>query len=566
MDYRLLIASLLWGSLVAIALRAALIRTSDNQLQWKVCLLTFGIVLAAALPVWRLKSLLYDGEINVDESQLLSQAMRYAIDPLPWRSVDGGSSGPLNTWVVLWAPLFGLKFNYLAARITSILCLWSMFMGLALALAELAGRRLALLLLLPALTFVLTTTNLDFAFLSSEQLPSAISAWVIYLIARQLRAPSRWAAYGIGLLTGALPFCKIQIGPAAVLLFLAAAVVLWTRFGASRNLLRWLLVQSAGGLSVPALILIPVALGGAWNEFFQFYIHSALSYKNTGAAMPAMDVSALFFSVREFGFLSVLSGLLTIFALSAAWLNRRAFLRQKSYLWTFLLSFIYLILVAGSILKTGYPFPHYLMFLIVPSVTLLGVSFIPLHRVQQVHEETAPKFNRLSIAGLCVVLTAIFVQASATVGDLVRNPVLRGNWGSGLHPIGEVIRKLVNPGDSIAIWGWAPKFCVMSQTPPAFRFSQSLFFLDESPAFQEVRGFYLDRFLNDLEKSRPKLFIDAPDEFMWPGYPHGIMARHWALPVLSEFVRKNYSLLGSIESPPGKTAIMIYRRKEDGPN
>jgi len=102
----------------------------------------------------------------------------------------------------------------------------------------------------------------------------------------------------------------------------------------------------------------------------------------------------------------------------------------------------------------------------------------------------------------------------------------------------------------------------MSQVPPAFRFSQSLFLLDESPWFAEVRPFFLSRFMADLEKSRPRLFIDAPDEFMWPGYPQGTMARHWVIPVLSEYIRKNYTLIGTMPSPPGKAAIMVYRLKE----
>jgi hypothetical protein len=563
MDLRLTFAAVLWCLLLGTALVPLLKRSASEGAVWRWTVLVFAGLLGASLVAWRWRSLMYEGEINVDESQVLSQAMRYLRDPLPWRSVDGGSSGPLNTWVVMWAPLFGLELGYIAARITSILCLWSMFLGLALALAEIAGRRLALLLLLPAATFLLTTTNFDFVFFSSEQLPSALSAWIVYLIAAQVRAPRSRVAYSIGLLTGALPFCKIQVGPVSVLLFAAAAAVVWQHSAPPRQKLRLLLVQAMGGLSVPFLILFPVLVSGVWREFFEFYIRSALLYKNAGTAMQKMDLNALIFAVREFGVLSVSSLVLSVLALSAGWFIPEKLTRDRRYLCALLGSAAYFCLVAASILKTGYPFPHYLMLLIVPTVTLLGVSYHPFKAgTGAVGPTASPLAERGVLFGAFAVGLAVLFQAGATVADLSRNSRLLANWGPGLHPLGEVIKGLVKPGDTIAVWGWAPKFYVMSQTAPAYRFSQSIFLLDTNPSFEEARSFYLDSFLSDLRKEMPKLFVDAPDEFVWPSYPQGVLARHWTLPVLSDFVRRNYTLVGNMESPPGKAAIMIYRLKE----
>jgi hypothetical protein len=162
MDSRLTAAILFWLVIVAIALYPVLRKGDFTSKDWWKTFGAFSLTLAFALPIWRLRSLLYNGEINVDESQILAQALKYLSDPLPWRSVVGGSSGPLNTWILLWAPLLGLKLSYLIARITSLLCAFATLTGCALALREIAGSRLAILLTLPATTFLLSTLNFDF--------------------------------------------------------------------------------------------------------------------------------------------------------------------------------------------------------------------------------------------------------------------------------------------------------------------------------------------------------------------------------------------------------------------
>ena len=279
--------------------------------------------------------------------------------------------------------------------------------------------------------------------------------------------------------------------------------------------------------------------------------------------MQKMDLHALFFAVREFGYLTVSCLILSAVALTAGWFIQKKLLGERRYLIALLGASAYLALVAASILKTGYPFPHYLMLLIVPLVSLLGVTFHPFQRATSADTLTATPLSRaVGLCGAGLLGCAVLMQAAATAADISRNARLMADWGPGMHPLGEVIKKLVKPGDTIAVWGWAPKFYVMSQTPPAYRFSQSIFLLDQNPSFQEARSFYLDSFLSDLQKEMPKLFIDAPDEFVWPSYPQGVLARHWTLPVLSDFVRRNYTLLGNMESPPGKAPIMIYRLKE----
>jgi hypothetical protein len=81
---RLLLAVVLWLALVAIAVARSSIREPARGRGRRLDA-GFCAVLTIALPVWRLWPLLYNGELNVDESQILAQAMRFGIDPVPWR-------------------------------------------------------------------------------------------------------------------------------------------------------------------------------------------------------------------------------------------------------------------------------------------------------------------------------------------------------------------------------------------------------------------------------------------------------------------------------------------------
>jgi hypothetical protein len=201
MDFRLTCAVILWVAIFSVALFQLIAKPEYAERVWWRSFILFAVLLAIAFPVWRLRSMMYNGEINVDESQFLAQLLRYKIDPIPWRGVDGGSSGPLNTWVISWAPIFGLKIDYFAARVTGLLCLWFMCCGLALSISEIVGRRIALILATPAITLLLTTLNLDYVYFSSEQLPIALFAWSIYFLTLQGKRLNRRFAYFIGFLT-----------------------------------------------------------------------------------------------------------------------------------------------------------------------------------------------------------------------------------------------------------------------------------------------------------------------------------------------------------------------------
>ena len=59
-------------------------------------------------------------ELNVDESHLLSQAMKFVNDPRPWIAADTTSSGPLNSYLIAVCLWMGFKAGFVLVHILAM--------------------------------------------------------------------------------------------------------------------------------------------------------------------------------------------------------------------------------------------------------------------------------------------------------------------------------------------------------------------------------------------------------------------------------------------------------------
>jgi hypothetical protein len=387
----------------------------------------------------------------------------------------------------------------------------------------------------------------------------AMSAWAVYCCLRYWNAGSVTALYGVGFLTGAMPFSKLQASPSAVLLFGLAGGMLWLKRRTQRSeLLREAVVLSAGGLTVPALILIPVSLAGAWSEFLNFYIFCGASYQNSAQRVPAMT----FFLEGNPAF-GVYLALALIVGIATALTARTG---HDGWVWPAGLAAlgVYFGVIIFSVLRSGFPFPHYLILMILPVSLLLGwalrgflqeplASTAPSSK-QKTDPNHTPLRRYLATGGLGLVL---FSQTVHAIGDYVRNPRLMQDWGAETNPVVPVLQKYAQPGDSMMIWGWNNKLHAFTGIRPSTRFIGTTYLTDPSPAYNHHR----DLFLQDLKKDRPKLFVDAVDEFRWHSWPPGAAARHDMLPELAAWIREEYQLVADVQTAPNRLPVRIYVRK-----
>ncbi|MEI6399003.1 MAG: hypothetical protein WCO71_09550, partial [Pseudomonadota bacterium] len=66
----------------------------------------------------------------------------------------------------------------------------------------------------------------------------------------------------------------------------------------------------------------------------------------------------------------------------------------------------------------------------------------------------------------------------------------------------------------------------------------------------------------DLEKSKPRLILDATEEFRWPTWPPGFLAGHQAMPELAEITFRDYRQVQRIEVKPGGQPFIIFEKRD----
>lgn len=82
---------------------------------------TLLLILSAFLVVlMRLPILLFNQEINPDESQIIAHAITLSQYPTYWESVDGTTIGPINNYMLLIPAFLGLGFDYTAIRLLGL--------------------------------------------------------------------------------------------------------------------------------------------------------------------------------------------------------------------------------------------------------------------------------------------------------------------------------------------------------------------------------------------------------------------------------------------------------------
>jgi len=169
-------------------------------------------VLVAVVLASRVQAILLNTELNPDEGQLLAQVMRLAIDPVPWRGVDGTTGGPLNTWFLALFHALGMPLAYAWVHGLAAAMLASIPVFVYATLRQLGGARSAAAAGLAAALTIALSQGANFAHFSSELLPAVVECAVVLLIAVRLARPGRAGLLDLiaALLVGTLPWTKLQ--------------------------------------------------------------------------------------------------------------------------------------------------------------------------------------------------------------------------------------------------------------------------------------------------------------------------------------------------------------------
>ena len=540
-------------------------RNSLDHQSEQPCILAFVVVSVISLLVARTPVVFVNGLSNLDEAQMIASAVKFSTDPNSWESVDTTTSGPINSYALLWLMLFGKGPSFVAARLTQIGFLsfaWLLFLFGINATIPAARIVIAATLLL----FLAGATSSDFLHYSSETVSILLLMAAVFIVFRQIDGATRRSAIAIsGVILGLVPYAKIQAALIAVFVGITQCLITMLYEIPGRRLRS---IASLGlGAVIPTIFILlgPLAFTGDLWDFWKTYIISSLSYIQPSLGLVQIwGITAHDPLIRRY-----LLGMLVVAVVGAILGAVRVFRYDKSRLLKLGIAAIFLTVSIYAVARPGRPFTHYIWLLIFPVALVPASIWAPSRAEVRVRPAIQRGFGIIFAA--CVIL---FVTGIANIRAIANTLI------GALGPIGTPSYRLdvtaaeaifsagdlygISPAQRhrMFIWGWMPEFYVFSNVTPATRDIVTHNQIWDRP----LRDYFRSRLTSELNKRPPEYIVDAvaPGSFCFCGFPgamreEAITEGISSFPTLNDFVHQKYVLVS--KSPHGAECPRIYALK-----
>jgi len=487
--------------------------------------------------------------LNPDEALFTSGAIKLLKDPVFWRAVDTGSSGPLNVYPLTLPAFFGFRIEYASSRVIGLIMIIAAIVCLYYALSTLYDKSLSRLAIVPVVTTVAFMTFFDYVHYTSEHFSVAILSVALLIVCKYYAGnssnPNR-LIFALGFILGTTPFAKIQSVPIAFSIACIFLHILWLKSSARGQFIRSLAAFFLGGMLFSALVILYLTIFSIYDAFWKSYIEQNLLIYSTHGLMG--NVNQLSFFGKIIIFLRMLRGPFLI-------LKRVSLSQNQEKYQTFCFVYYSLFIWAASsysIIRPGNGFTHYLLFLIIPSGFLIGVFIGELAQVLQVSQLTLSNFNFSLLTGVIFITVASSFLEVATIikSDNVYLNNRRRFARNYLSPIAKTILKYASPGESMAVWGWASELYVDTGLVPAIRDSVSLWQIKPG----SLQEYFLQRYAEDFINSNAKLFVDAVAPRMF-FFTDRETQGHEVFPEIAKVINENYRLVDEVQG------VRIYIKK-----
>ncbi len=521
---------------------------------------TLFAFVAAALLVCRFPLLLKEAS-NPDEHMLLAAAHKLFFDPVYFRAVDCGTSGPLNSFPLMLPALVGISPDYATGRLIAILLIFASLYILYRAVAQVGADHVARMAILPGLGFFALVTKTDFRSYSSEHVSLLLVSLAMYACMRIVRDPRRntWPLAWLGALAALAYFAKQQSVPIVA----AAAAVALACVYVNRQAGRWwrpIALAAAGFAPLPLLNAWICAATGTWHDFLTCYVLGNIRYAQTSlklsdelrllaAFLPdTPEFKHLFLAFLVLCAISVYSSLTPppkraylLFAgigtvgtavigafvwfvssggLSGRWLcavpycaaavslvflSVRAFRGDRKLLWLGLLSTAVVAASAYSVYRAHHMFPHYILLVVIPLCSAMGWMLLRLPSSAQPCQHLGAPDTPSPRLTFALVICALFTGCAWHLLPSIALNFETYHPPTMATPAGNLIHSLTRPGPTLEAWGWYPALYLQSGRPPALRDATigTAFVSDPGAAY------YRRRFLREMRQYRPDMFVDA---------------------------------------------------------
>ncbi len=502
-------------------------------------------------------------ELSGDESELLVQIERYERDPVPWRSVDGSTIGPVNPWFLMLLHKAGWPMSYGAIHFLGALLLGVITVVSYFTVRLLLPFRWAAWVGLAGTFAVVCTSSINFMYYATELLPALLLGLAVLALVWVRQRPE-FSMAGLPLAAfsaGIAPWAKLQSAPIALLVCAAAGVSAWFHGSVPRPLGRRIalfgLVAAAGVLPT-AVIVGVVAAGGVLGDFWASYIVANLGYAGEFGVRAALSrLGILLYWSQLNGLMAAvfaLGGLLSLYR----WRGLGPAGRRD--IWTGLFAVLYLAITVYCCVRPPHGFGHYHIFLVGPLFLAIGILFQAAARAGFRNGFLGTEHPG-KVAVLCLVVPVfVFSGYNYASGASLRQRLhdMRANAGGDLPAVvAREIERLAPEASTMVVWGWMPTLYVRSGLLSASRHTISHFLIDPGPSRERLRT----QFLDDVIRERPDVVVDAvaSDCFVW----------NWDVPVsgiesfpeFAAYVNANYTLVLSVIGDQEGVPLRVFVRR-----
>lgn len=427
---------------------------------------------------------------DVDEPDLTALAINATFDPVPWRSFDGATAGPMDVYVLAVPAVFRIPLSIASTHVMGLLLLFATAIAIFWAGRALYGARVASAGAYFFVAFEGATHAPDFVHTSTEYLPNCLVALALAGLARiyiRGNATSAFLAFASGLAIGAIPFAKLQAAPTALILAVLGIVLLHRT-----RMVAFLVGATCVGVVLGGVVLVT----GEVRDAFISYVGQNLAY--TAGSLPYWNATSFMFAndatFRAFTY--------SVAAFCVIAVGVASFTRHSRPSMNILgPAAVCLVLIASAIVEIALPhraFPHYLSLLLVPLSATVTVALA-----------YARKLPTLQPPGKSTTVFLLCGFATLWIFQFAMNTPLLGFERPGAIPTHDAVamklQELVDPGETITVWGWRPDLYVSSQTRGANRDGGTVFQILAGPN----RDYYRDRYLHDLEQHPAAAVVDV---------------------------------------------------------
>ncbi|MHA4739505.1 hypothetical protein [Dyadobacter sp. MSC1_007] len=505
-----------------------------ESVDWRWATAFFAILFLMRYPF-----IAYNHELDIDESQMLVQAMSLKKFWIYWKHVDGLTQGPLTSYLLIVPSWLGMPFDYTSARLLGFIVLCLTLTATFLTFRNLFKEPVAVIIFIPVAFFYLLSQG-SFSSLYNEYLVLcllAICFWLFSLSYRQSQPDAR-LLFLLGFVSGMVPFAKLQGVPIALVIVIFTGLIILQR---STQKARALASLSVGGLLFPFIVLYFTTQHEAFDYFWKFYVIGNMEYSSGGSIwQKALHYPKFLRQSGQFLFLFMCYVFLIICSLL---LLVRSGILFKSMRLLFWFGLVQIMIAFYVIIKSGYLFPHYQQFMIIP----LGIfSGVVLEAAMPTIKWNSGKIRLAGLAWMLICLMPHVLNKLATVTRHASLPgvqIRKGELGRPLS-ISPVSKELLNftlPGDNMTIWGWHPAYHLETKLPQGTADVVPFRLLTSGPQQKS----YQEKYLNDLKTTRPAVFVDLiTSHSFWFNDP--ARYAHEQIAEIHRFVAQNYQQVSAI--------------------